>query len=91
MTDRTPAVYNKHTGYPADAIYVGRGSNFGNPFVVGVDGTREEVIAKYREWFLSRPKLVSKAKQELAGKDLVCFCAPKACHADVLLEIVNAG
>jgi hypothetical protein len=29
-------------------------------------------------------------KRELKGKDLICFCAPKPCHADVLLEIANA-
>jgi hypothetical protein len=84
-----PAVYSKHTGYPSDAVYVGRGSAFGNPFVIGIDGTRDEVIDQFRTWFLSRPRLVAKAKQELAGKDLVCFCAPNRCHADVLLEIAN--
>lgn len=85
-----PVIYNKHTGYPPDAVYVGRGSAFGNPFVIGHDGTRDEVIDQFRTWFLSRPRLVAKAKQELAGKDLVCFCAPNRCHAEVLLEIANS-
>ena len=34
--------------------------------------------------------LVLKIKHELKGKDLVCWCAPQPCHADVLLEIANS-
>lgn len=45
----------------------------------------DEVVDKYRKW-LNRPELVAAAKRELFGKDLVCFCAPKTCHGDVLLE-----
>lgn len=74
---------------PADAVYVGRPSKFGNPFVIGRDGTREEVVKKYSEWLLSQPKLVAAAKKELKGKKLICWCAPLACHADVLLKIAN--
>ena len=86
-----PKVLNKYKdGVPADAVYIGRPSKWGNPFVIGKDGTREEVITKYRAWLLARPAKVETAKRELAGKDLVCFCAPKACHGDVLLEVANA-
>jgi N6-adenosine-specific RNA methylase IME4 len=60
-----------------------------NPFRVGVDGTREEVVAKYRAWVTANPALMA-ALPELAGKDLVCHCAPKSCHADILLELANA-
>lgn len=70
-------------------VYVGRPSPFGNPFVVGKDGTRDDVIAKYRAWLLARPELVVKARAELRGKVLACWCAPQSCHADVLLEIAN--
>lgn len=42
-----------------------------------------------REWLRSQPELILAAKRELAGKDLVCFCAPKGCHGDVLLEVAN--
>lgn len=52
-------------------------------------GTREGVVAAYRQYLLMQPKLYIAARTELAGKDLVCFCAPEACHGDVLLEIAN--
>lgn len=71
-------------------VYVGRPSSFGNPFVIEIDGTREEVIQKYREWLMSQPELIEKVKLELKGKILGCWCAPLACHADVLLEVANS-
>ena len=85
-----PHVLNKHKhGIPAGAVYIGRPSKWGNPFEIGKDGDRDEVIGKYREWLFKQPGLVAQAKSELAGKDLVCFCAPKGCHGDVLLEVAN--
>ena len=84
-----PKVYNKRTGSPDCSAYVGRPTQWGNPFSIGEDGTREEVIAKYKTWLLSQPILVAKAKRILRGKDLVCWCAPLACHADILLKIAN--
>jgi hypothetical protein len=84
-----PKVLNKKiSGVPRDAIYVGRPTKWGNPFVLGRHGNREQVISKYREYLLSNPSLFADIK-ELRGKDLVCFCAPEACHADILLEIAN--
>jgi hypothetical protein len=69
--------------------YVGRPTKWGNPFVIGKDGTRTEVIGKYRDWLGRHPALVAQARQELVGKILGCWCAPQACHADVLAEIAN--
>lgn len=84
-------VHNVKTGTaPADAVYIGRPSRFGNPFQIGRDGTRDEVIAKYREYIMARPTLQEAARSELRGKELVCWCAPEACHGDVLLEIANS-
>jgi hypothetical protein len=60
-----------------------------NPFKEGPDGTREEVIAKY-ERHLHDSGLI-KNMHELRGKDLVCWCKPKACHGDVLLRLANAS
>lgn len=68
--------------------YVGRPSQWGNPFVIGRDGTREQVIEKYRAWISGQPALL-RDLPELSGKDLICWCAPLACHADVLLELAN--
>ncbi|MBB6469416.1 hypothetical protein HNQ96_005306 [Aminobacter lissarensis] len=69
-------------------VYVGRPSKWGNPFVIGRDGSRAEVIAKYRAWLSSQPELLD-ALDELRGRDLVCWCAPHACHGDVLIELAN--
>jgi Domain of unknown function (DUF4326) len=65
-----------------------RPSKWGNPFVIGRRATREEVIAKYRAWIVSQPALMA-ALNELRGKDLVCWCAPQRCHAEVLIELAN--
>jgi hypothetical protein len=84
-------VLNKYKdGIPKGSVYIGRPSKWGNPFVIGKDGDRDEVISKYREWLLSQPDKVAMVKHELAGKDVVCFCAPKSCHGDVLIEIANS-
>lgn len=64
-------------------IYIGRGSVWGNPYVVGRDGDRDEVIAQYEQHLASTPTLLARLP-ELLGKRLGCFCAPKACHGDVL-------
>jgi hypothetical protein len=78
----------KRDGVPDSAVYIGRPSKWGNPFVIGRDGTRAEVVAKYRAYLLGNPGLMA-ALPEIAGKDLVCWCAPQACHGDVLLELAN--
>jgi len=78
-------VWNKRDNPPLDAVYVGRPSKWGNPFVIGMDGTREEVVEKYRQWIVVSGLNV----RELRGKDLVCWCKPGACHGDVLLELAN--
>jgi hypothetical protein len=52
------------------------------------DGSRDQVIAKYRAWIVQQPALVA-ALPELRGKNLVCWCAPERCHAEVLIELAN--
>lgn len=73
-------------------IYVGRWnpkiqhhSIWHNPFK---EGTREENIASFRAYLLSNPSLMA-LLPKLKGKKLACWCAPKACHADVLAELAN--
>jgi hypothetical protein len=81
---------------PPGAVYVGRAmpriglraSKWANPFKIGRDGTREEVIAKFHEWLLRQPTLMA-ALPELRGPDLACWCAPLPCHGDVLLALAN--
>jgi hypothetical protein len=69
-------------------IYIGRPSKWGNPFHVGRDGTREEVIAKYEEWLHTQDHLMT-SLAELRGKTLGCWCTPAACHGDVLARLAN--
>jgi hypothetical protein len=82
----------RHVGRQATGsrVYVGRPSKWGNPFIIGRDGTREEVVAKYRAWIVRQPALMAALHDELRGKDLVCWCAPERCHAEVLIELANA-
>lgn len=89
--DRTPRVYNKHhRNAPLDAVYIGRPSKWGNPFVIGENSSRSEVIEAYEAWLMDQPELVEEVKRELRGKSLVCSCAPAACHGDVLLRVANS-
>ena len=69
-------------------VYIGRGSNWGNPFRIGPDGNRAEVIEKYRGWIQNEPLLLARLG-ELRGKRLGCFCHPKACHGDVLVQMCD--
>ena len=92
-----PKVLNRRvSGIPAGAVYVGRPSIYGNPFEIGKplvrDGeviiermSRDDVITLYViESFPSEEDF-----RALRGKDLVCWCAPAACHADILLSWAN--
>jgi hypothetical protein len=78
-------------------IYIGRGSKWGNPFTTNKDKetlaseiveTSEEAISKYKEYVLNTPDLMQ-SLDELEGKRLGCFCKPKPCHGDVLLELLS--
>ena len=85
-----PKVYNSHhRDSPVGAVYIGRGTFMGNPFVIGRDGTRDEVCDKYEAMVESRPELKSIIVDFCRGKDLVCFCAPARCHGDYILRIAN--
>lgn len=69
-------------------IYIGRPSKWGNPYEIGKDGNRKEVIQKYRKYLLSNEQLMNDI-HELKGKVLGCWCSPQECHGDVLAEIAN--
>ncbi len=94
-----PQVLNKRTDeIPSGAVYVGRPSKWGNPFKIGQEYncvilTRETAIRTYEDWLLYSDEGVKLQKMigELKGKDLVCWCAPLPCHADVLLGFANEG
>jgi len=71
-------------------VYIGRGSKWGNEYIEGRDGTREEVIAMYKRDILNNPALLADL-HELKGKVLGCYCKPKPCHGDVLVELIESG
>ena len=74
-------------------VYIGRPSKWGNPFTEKEHGSRTEVIKKYKEWLFnsSDAEDVRNSLHELKGKTLGCWCKPKACHGDILVEIINNG
>ena len=80
-------------------VYIGRPSKWGNPFTHKPDintlakyrvGTRKEAVEAYREYItVGEGKHLLNDLHELKGKTLGCGCKPKACHGDVLVELVN--
>lgn len=86
-----PLILNKHKAkvIPADAIYIGRGSMWGNPFPITRDQTRAMVIAEHKHWLANETAAGRITNEQLAtlhGKHLVCFCAPSPCHGETLIE-----
>ena len=85
-------VLNKHKDMITDnAIYIGRGSKWGNPFKVGKNAgmvwDRNKVCELYEKY--ADRKFTTSDIAELINKDLVCFCAPKRCHGDYLLLLAK--
>ncbi len=80
----------RFAGIRAGAVYVGRGSKWGNRFRIGSDGDRGMVIAKYEAWLRGQHHLL-RLLDELRDRDLVCYCAPEACHADLLSRLANGS
>jgi len=88
---------------PPNTIYVGRPTEWGNPFRVGdrePGGTicfipiyqpnGDAVMKAYREYVERNAVLVEDAREKLRGKDLACWCPlGQPCHADILLELAN--
>jgi hypothetical protein len=90
---------------PNNTTCVTRGTLWGNPFIVRPDlcagekvgrqyfavPTIEDAVATYRDFMNERPDLIEKARRNLRGKNLACFCRlDQPCHADVLLELANS-
>jgi hypothetical protein len=77
-------------------IYIGRktksmpiNSMYGNPFIIGVHGDRDEVLDKYALWILDNEIIMDRI-EELKGKTLGCWCYPfQRCHGEILAEILG--
>lgn len=77
---------------PAGARSVAYPTPYANPYRPSERGPEANAaaVASYRAWILAQPQLIDQARQELAGRDLACWCPPSLpCHADVLIEFVN--
>jgi hypothetical protein len=81
----------------AVGVYIGRAysmmpqSPYANPFHIGKDGTREEVLLKFVIWWYdeAQRELRALARKELPYRTLICWCKPKACHGDIIAGYVN--
>ena len=82
----TASVVNIKNNPSVDYVYIGRPSKWGNPFVIGRDGNRDEVVRKYLDYILESENLLGDL-HELKGKNLGCYCAPELCHGDVLIVL----
>ena len=75
-----------------NSVYMGRPGPWGNPFVIGRDGTRAEVIAKYRIWIdteIAAGNVSDHQLLALRGKALLCWCHPEPCHCHVVVDKIE--
>ena len=73
-------------------VYIGRGGPWGNPFRIGQDGSRADVIHKHKQWLweqLQRDEALRAALLALDSKRLACWCAPRPCHGDTLIAAIE--
>lgn len=96
-------IINKKTEYePPGAVDIARPAILGNPFVIGVHGTREEVIRKYEKWLDEKLKdRDSPQRREMVGlwrryKNgeiiyLSCWCWPEPCHGEIIKKIIEGN
>ena len=90
---------SRNIGHRIEDIYIGRPSVLGNPFKIGPDGSRDDVIEKYRHWLWVHiqstdnvyNKLMQIVKLINSGKHtyLICWCAPLPCHGDVIKKAIE--
>lgn len=100
MPDRIQRKRTKGFRMPADVVYVGRGSKWGNPVRAGIfkGFTAADAVENFTRWIdgdlglrsYGKPPSCEEIKRELRGRNLACWCKPgEPCHADVLLEVAN--
>lgn len=91
-------IVNRKT-YRGTSVYVGRPTVLGNPFVIGRDGSRADVLQKYRRWLWSAMQSRNEtvlaefrrlAEQAAAGDVVLsCWCSPAPCHAEILRAAIG--
>lgn len=91
---REPVTLNAHvtgTDVPG-AVYVGRGragrdAPFGNPVEVSEENPRGKAVLGYLDHLRENPDLVERIRTEIAGRDVICWCAPRTCHGDIIRHV----
>ena len=74
-------------------VYIGRRTIYGNPFILGKDGDRKEVLKKFKVYFYARIASDESYEREvnsLREKRLGCHCKPKSCHGDVYVNYLES-
>jgi hypothetical protein len=71
------------------AVSIMRGTQWGNPFIIGKDGTRENVIRLFSKYAIWRLTQQPKWLHPLKHKNLKCCCAPLPCHGDILMMMLK--
>jgi hypothetical protein len=88
---------------PANTVYVGRPSKWGNPYTIksAIEDTKilgkmkqdvalQLCLNEYEEWLRQKLTEYPHFLDELKGKDLACWCPlDKLCHADVILKVLK--
>lgn len=86
-------VYNyHHKDAPPGCVEIMRGTRWGNRWVVGKDGTREEVLRKYQNWLdlnLEDDFFMEELRKLSQAPGLLCACKPKRCHGDLLVAAMR--
>jgi hypothetical protein len=91
-----PRVLNRHIDeIPPDAVNVERPSKWGNPFIIGRDGNRDQVCDKYDKMIrnltpFQAHEFMNAVLRDLKGRDLFCVCVPLRCHGTTLLRLANS-
>ncbi len=73
------------------AVRIDRSSKYGNPFLLGMDGNRDEVCDAFELHYLPHKPSIGKDLKTLRGKVLICHCYPERCHGNCLCDLVNGG
>ena len=105
MPVRVANIWKHHRSEGEIRVYVGRAcrgypqSPLGNPYRAS-EGGRDQALTQYRAWLTealqdarspAAAEVIRLARLVAGGADLVllCWCAPKDCHGDIVAEAVE--
>lgn len=88
-------IYNKHRPQhvPKDAVLVDRTTKYGNHAYRMKTATRTErlwAMLAFARYLKSSPELIADIRKNLRGRDLVCWCTPFDCHAEIIQGVAIA-